>query len=80
MIAGNTYKFKVEAHNAIGYGTASTTFAIIAATIPDVPQPPLSTFNGESVTLSWIVPFNGGQAVNGYTITIRQVDDITFTE
>lgn len=26
------------------------------------------------------MPFNGGQAVNGYTILIRQVDELTFTE
>jgi hypothetical protein len=60
LIPGNTYWFKVEAHNAIGYGLASSAFEIIAATIPDAPEPPVTSFNGDSVTITWTVPFNGG--------------------
>jgi hypothetical protein len=71
LIPGNTYRFKIEAHNAIGYGSVSAAFAIIAATKPDTPQPPVTSFDGESVTIDWEVPFNGGQAVNGYTIIIK---------
>jgi hypothetical protein len=71
LIPGNTYRFKIEAHNSMGYGSKSSAFAIIAATRPDAPNPPVTSFDGESVTIDWVVPFNGGQAVNGYTILIR---------
>lgn len=60
LIPGNTYYFKVEAHNAIGYGQASAPFAIIAATIPSIPNSPVTAFVGENVEISWDAPFNGG--------------------
>jgi len=46
LIPGNTYMFIVESHNAMGYGTPSNPFAIIAATVPDTPLPPVTVFSG----------------------------------
>jgi hypothetical protein len=37
LTAGLTYRFKVEAHNAIGHGAYSSAFGIIAATNPGTP-------------------------------------------
>jgi hypothetical protein len=71
LIPGNTYMFKIEAHNVMGYGPASAAFGIMAATIPDTPQPPVTALNGNFVVINWIAPFNGGTAINGYTIKIR---------
>lgn len=80
LIPGNTYRFRVEAHNAMGYGTASAAFAVIAATSPDAPSAPTTSFDGSFVKIAWSLPYNGGSAVNGYTVKIRQVDEVTYTE
>lgn len=71
LVYGNTYQFKVEAHNAIGYGAASTPFAIIAATNPSTPDAPVTVVDGENVKISWELPFNGGSTITGYVIKIR---------
>jgi hypothetical protein len=71
LTPGATYRFKVEAHNAIGYGPASTAFAIIASTNPDTPAAPTTTVSGDNVLISWTLPFNGGSTITGYIIKIR---------
>jgi hypothetical protein len=63
----------------MGYGLSSSAFAIIAATVPDKPSAPVTTFVSDNVAVSWLLPFNGGVAINGYTIKVRQVDGVTFT-
>lgn len=80
MTAGNTYRFKVEAHNAIGYGAASTALAIIAATNPDTPDAPTTAVDGDNILISWTLPFNGGSTITGYIIRIRGDDSATYTE
>ena len=37
LIPGNSYRFIVEAHNMFGYGPASNSITIIAATNPETP-------------------------------------------
>jgi 3D (Asp-Asp-Asp) domain-containing protein len=63
----------------MGYGSSSSAFAIIPATNPDTPLAPVTEFNGDYVVVSWELPFNGGSSINGYTIKVRQVDEITYT-
>lgn len=80
LTPGATYRFKVAAHNAIGYGSYSAEFVIIAATNPDQPTPPVTSFDGENVVITWQAPFNGGSAITAYTVKVRQVDEVTLTE
>lgn len=71
LTPGGTYRFKVEAHNAIGYGTPSAAFAVIASTNPDTPAAPSTVIDGDNVVISWDLSFNGGSPVNGYVVKLR---------
>ena len=75
LTAGQTYQFKVQAHNAIGYGDASTAFSIIAATNPNTPDAPTTAVNGENIQITWTLPYNGGSAVDGYLIKLKGSDN-----
>lgn len=70
---GITYTFKVKARNAFGFSVAySNTVSILAATEPDQPLPPTTSIVGDSVQIDWIAPSDNGNAIQSYTITIRQ--------
>jgi hypothetical protein len=71
LIAGETYKFKIEARNEVGYSSPSQEIAILAATYPDPPMAPTTSVNGEDVIISWIAPYNGGTQITGYSIQIQ---------
>ena len=70
LIAGETYKFYVEARNEVGYSSASSVISIIAASTPDAPAAPTTSINGDSIVINWIAPYNGGSKITGYTIEI----------
>jgi uncharacterized protein YlzI (FlbEa/FlbD family) len=68
LIAGQTYTFKVEARNNVGYSSYSQPISIIAARLPSVPATPTTLIDGNSVVVSWTAPYNGGSRITGYTI------------
>ena len=35
---------------------------------------------GSTVTIEWVAPDNKGSVITNYTITIRQSDNVTYTE
>jgi hypothetical protein len=80
LLAGKTYRFKIQAHNAIGFSADSLPLAIIAATIPDVPASPTTAVSGDNILITWDAPYNGGSTVTGYVIKLRTVDEVTFIE
>lgn len=41
---------------------------------------PVTTNNGQLITVSWVAPVDNGSAISSYLITLRQSDDLTFTE
>jgi len=43
----------VYARNALGYSLESNTATILAAQIPDTPDAPTTTINGDYVDLTW---------------------------
>ena len=55
LIAGNTYRFVVQSHNAIGFSTISSEIAIIAATLPTTPAAPTTAISGTNVLISWVM-------------------------
>jgi len=78
--ADTIYTFKVTARTLVGLGQDSAEVAIRASAIPTVPAAPTTVTNSNvSVTISWVAPFNGGSAINSYTVSIRQSDEHTFT-
>ncbi len=70
--AGSTYKFKVQARNAVGLGTESAEFSIIAASTPGLPTALTRDNVNTSKTqaaFTWTTPIsNGGSAIIDYTI------------
>jgi hypothetical protein len=80
LTGGNIYRFKIEAHNAIGYSPLSSAFGIMAASVPGTPNPPTSTAQGTSVVFSWGLPYEGGSPVTGYILKIRFADGLTYQE
>lgn len=80
LTQGQTYQFKVEARNAYGYSsTFSNTLSVLTAQVPAQPVAPTTTWNPDSVVVNWVSPDNGGSAITGYTISIRQSDSSTFS-
>jgi hypothetical protein len=79
LTPGVVYKFIVQARNAFGISDYSEEVFILAAQIPDQPQPPVTTFLRETVQIDWIEPFTGGSAITGYKIYIRESDAIEYT-
>lgn len=53
--------------------------SILAAQVPAQPSAPTTTWSPDNVVITWTAPDNGGSAITGYTVKIRQSDDTTFT-
>ena len=70
LIEGNTYKFKVEARNAVGYSSYSDQIAILAAEIPGTPAAPTTTSVGPNILISWSAPDDGGTSISAYIVSI----------
>jgi hypothetical protein len=72
---------KVLAINA----SASSAFSVpssagaVIATVPSVPAAPTTAISGPNVVIAWVAPADGGSAITGYTVAIRQSDGTTFT-
>lgn len=80
LVAGENYKFKVQARNAVGYGDLSAEFIIRAARVPDVPTDVTTTINGDFVDIDWSSPYDGGSPLLSYTVLILQDNGVTFSE
>ena len=80
LIAGNTYKIKVQARNIYGYSADSEVVSILAAQIPDQPSAPTTEFQTTQVEISWTAPFDQGSAITGYKVVIALSDAVTFSE
>lgn len=78
MNPGVTYKFRVQSRNEYGSSPFSEEVFILAAQIPDVPAAPTTTFNRETVQIDWVEPFTGGSAITGYSIFIRESDEVAY--
>ena len=81
LTADVVYTFKVTARTLVGLGTDSSEVNVRAAAKPSVPAAPITSVNSNtSVTIIWSAPStNGGSAITGYTVAIRQSDGSTFT-
>lgn len=75
LVAGLTYKFKVEARNSYGYSVYSESVAILCATSPEQPDTPLSEVQDSDVLIQWTAPLENGTPITGYKIYFRQSDD-----
>lgn len=67
---GGTYKFKVEAKNAIGYSVASLTVSIFAASVPETPTVPTTTHTETTIEIDWSEPEDNGSPITSYKILL----------
>jgi hypothetical protein len=47
--------------------------------LPGQPDAPVTTWTPDDVIVTWTAPNDGGSPIIGYTVSIRESDDITFT-
>ncbi len=72
LTAGSSYDFKVQAINAVGYGSYSSVVSSLAATIPNAPtalSPSAAALT--TATLTWTAPTNGGSSITDYVVQYR---------
>jgi hypothetical protein len=79
LVAGTVYGFKVEARNTFGYSALSSEVLIEAAEEPSKPDTPTTTFEGVTVRINWVAPFDGGSAILGYRIYIEESDGFSYS-
>jgi titin len=66
---GSKYYFRVRAHNAAGWGPASTVVSAVPRTVPSSPDLQTVTPGNGQVTLAWAAPVsNGGAAIDKYAV------------
>jgi hypothetical protein len=77
---GQTYQIKVEARNIYGYSAFSNVVSILTAQVPAKPTVPTTTWSTptDSVVVEWTAPDNGGSAITGYQVLLRQSDSQTY--
>jgi hypothetical protein len=72
-LTGLTYRFRVQASNAVGAGAYSTASSAVTPAGPSVTDPPLigtaAAGNGQAA-VSWTAPASdGGALITGYIVT-----------
>jgi hypothetical protein len=78
LVQGKVYCFKVHARNDYGYGAFGDVYCELAAQIPAKPQPPITSFAADFVTVDWTAPDNGGSPITSFTVYLRTVHELTF--
>jgi hypothetical protein len=76
LTSGETYLFKVQARNAYGLGTASSSIQLLCAFIPAVPIAPTTSVSADQVILNWLAPNDNGSVITSYRILIVQQDGV----
>lgn len=72
LLAGETYRFRVRAQNAQGWGPYSTTLSVLAASAPSQMAMLSVTDNAgvPSVRITWVAPNENGSPISAYEILI----------
>jgi hypothetical protein len=72
VVPGRTYRFRVRARNAFGWGDLSTYLAIKSATLPDRMIQPVTSIDATtgSLRISWLPPHDGSDTITKYTVQI----------
>lgn len=80
VTSGAAYKFQVRAKNIYGYGTFSTVSTIYASTVPNAMAAPTVATVSTNVQISWVIPSNGGAAVDYYEVQIYSPNSATMVD
>jgi large repetitive protein len=79
LMQGQTYKFKVQAKNDVGFSSLSSELSILAAQYPEAPTDISTYFTGTSVIIKWAAAYNGGTAITAYDIEIQHTDGVSYS-
>jgi hypothetical protein len=80
LTQGQTYNFRVESRNAVGYSLLSEPIAIVAAIGPSQPPAPTTSVVVNDVIISWTVPVtDNGSPITSYKIFIQQSDEVSYS-
>ena len=63
----------------MGYSPFSNEVEILAAQIPAQPAAPTTTLDGDSITIAWTAPDDGGSKLNGFKVLVK-TNDSTFEQ
>ncbi len=75
LMNGQTYSFKVAAHNTAGIGSPTTSISSTPLTLPGVPNGLTAIGGNGQVALNWTTPSNnGGAAIDYYAVYQNGVD------
>ena len=76
---GNTYTYRIYPHNRAGFGGYGQTDGVVVIEPPSTPTSlAVTNITVNSISISWGAPvFNGGSAIQNYTIVLDGVDLIT---
>jgi len=68
--AGQHYKLRVRARNALGWGDFSPLLEIKAATWPETPAPVTTAIDTVSggILLNWVAPYDNAETITSYTV------------
>ncbi len=80
LAAGSKYTFVVQARSHYGLSDYSASIKINAGQRPDKPVVKSTSVTGSTVTIEWYAPNDRGSAITSYNITIRQSDNLTYSE
>jgi titin len=69
LVNGRRYYFRVRAHNAVGWGPASTAVSAVPRTVPSAPRSPAAVPGDSSATVTWTAPSStGGAPIDKYAV------------
>ena len=77
---GQSYQFRVRAHNNHGWGSYSPSFTIVAASTPDAPNTATTTIENQFVRISWNEPSSNSAALDGYEVSIAHANSSFIIE
>ena len=66
---GARYYFRIRAHNAAGWGPASTVVIAVPRTVPTAPPTPTLKAGDGEIDVAWLAPWStGGSPINKYSL------------
>lgn len=70
VTAGQLYKLRVRARNALGWGDYSTSLVIKAATWPATPASIATSIDSTTgaIKLNWVAPYDNAETITSYTV------------
>ena len=80
LSSGVEYKFRVSAHNDMGWGDPSSEVGFYTFSYPNKPTSVQTAVNNMNVKISWVAPNSNYKAITAYQILMKNVDTGLYYE